>query len=178
MKKCFVFLLAMALFSGLEAKRHADGPCGAGSARVFSSLVQWLLPKEPILLEQVVSCSSEVDLSFASACGAIVFNHSGTYKIVWHGERRVSLYPTWTLGVSLDGTILLGSVYGPREFCTPSETFEGSLVLRINAGQTLYFINASPHPVELVPGKGAIPWLVASFAVSITLFEPICAQCD
>lgn len=155
MKKSVILFLAMALFSRLEAELEPCCPPGNSCTKVFSSLPQRLLPGEPVLLEKVGVRSCEIDLSFASVSGMVLFNRSGIYKIVWHGETRSPLPIPWTLGFSLDGVILLGNIYGNSGHHCPFEKFEGSVVLSINAGQVLRFVNASMHPIELVPEKTA-----------------------
>ena len=170
MRKYLVLLWAVMLVGGLEAKKHSCDFEKSRSAEVFSSLPQRLLPREAVLLERVGARSLDVDLSLASTLGMIVIRRSGTYKIVWHGQKRTSFHPTWTLGFSLDGEVVLGNIYGPSEFCNASQPFDGSLVLSLNAGQAFRFVNASAHPVELIPDSSSPP---VSFALSITLFEPI-----
>ncbi|MBS0625515.1 MAG: hypothetical protein JSS32_05645 [Verrucomicrobia bacterium] len=132
---------------------HAD------PTKAFSALPQLLLPGEAILLENVFDPSCEIDLSLAPASGLIIFKKSGTYKIVWSGQTHRSI--PWTLGFSLDNTILFGNIYQNSN----STKFEGSVVLSINAGQTLQFVNASQHPVDLVLAS-------QPFTVILTLFEP------
>ncbi|MDP1608889.1 MAG: hypothetical protein Q8L98_06210 [Chlamydiales bacterium] len=169
MKKLVILFLAMAISSGLEAKviySSADF-----CSKVFSALPQLILPREPVLLEKVSVQSCEIDLSFAAASGMILFKRSGVYKIIWSGWAR-SLFP-WILGFSLDGVILVGNVYGNSCHHSTLEKFEGSIVLSINAGQVLRFVNASSHPIELIPGKSDPQSSLSSFTLSLCLFEPI-----
>lgn len=90
--------------------------------------------------------------------------------MIWSGWAR-SLFP-WTLGFSLDGVILVGYVYGNSGHHSTFEKFEGSIVLSINAGQVLRFVNASSHPIELIPGKSDSQLPFSSFTLSLSLFEP------
>ena len=172
MKKSVILFWAMALFGRLEADLSPCCPSGSSCTKVFSVLPQRLLPGEPVLLEKVGVRSSEIDLSFASVSGMVLFNRSGIYKIAWYGETLSSLPIPWTLGFSLDGVILLGNIYGNSGHHSSFEKFEGSVVLSINAGQVLRFVNASMHPIELVPGKSGPKPHLPSFTLCISLFEP------
>ncbi len=166
MKKNVILFLAMTLFSGLEA--NFVHPSASSYTKVFSSLPQLILPREAVLLEKVSVQSREIDLSLASVFGIISFNRSGVYKIIWCGWAR-SPFP-WTLGFSLDNIIILGNVYGNSGRHSTFEKFEGSVVLSINAGQVLRFVNASSHPIELIPGKSDSQIPLSSFTLSLSLF--------
>jgi|GEM_PF-5601227 hypothetical protein len=171
MKKQMILFWMMTFFSGLEANLSPCCPSGSSCTKVFSAVGQFILPGEPVLLEKISVQSHEVDLSFASTFGMILFNRSGVYKIVWYGETRSSF--NWTLGFSLDGTIILGNIYGNSGCHSSVEEFEGSLVLSINAGQVLRFVNASSHPIQLVPNKIGSHLPQSSFTVCLSLFDRI-----
>ncbi len=161
----------MTFFSGLEG---GTGPCcvpGVPCTKIFSVMPQLILSGGPVLLEKVGVQSGEIDLSLASAFGMIAFNRSGIYKIIWHGEARSLFNIPWSLGFSLDNTILLGRVYGDSGSHSLFEKFEGSVVLSINAGQILRFINVSPYPVELIPESNDSQLLLPSFTLCLSLFE-------
>jgi hypothetical protein len=164
-KKTTLFFWLFTLFSNLEAGvDFLDG-----STKLFSLLPQLLLPGEAVRLEKITAQAPGIDLSFASSLGAILFKQPGTYKIIWRGQTPLSFHAPWTLGFSLDGLIIFGNLYGGFGGFPGSENFEGSVVLNINAGQILRFVNASFHPVELAPSKNHR----SSFTLSLFLFEPV-----
>ncbi len=138
-------------------------------AKAFSSSQQVLFPEESVRLEKIEVSSPAVNLSLAAEFGTIVFNRSGTYKITWFGKAHSPFNVPWTLGFSLDGLIILGNVYGHLG-CLQIQNFEGSVVLSINAGQTLQLVNASSHPVELVPTLSHSGKPLASFILQVCLY--------
>ena len=162
----WIAALCSYLHADLDRHHFIDGCC----ANVFSILPQRLFPGEIVRFEKIGASSLDVNLSFASRSGSILFNKAGTYKIIWHGKARSPFHIPWTLGFSLDGLILFGNVYGPLNHA-PTQPFEGSVVLSINAGQILQFVNASSHPVELVstPSNSGEP--LPSFTLYLCRFE-------
>lgn len=168
--KSVSFLWAMVfcscLWANFDPRHHPERCC----ANVFSTSSQHLFPGESVRLERIGAFTPEVNLSFAARSGTIIFNRAGTYKIIWHGKAFSPFNIPWTLGFSLDGVILLGNVYGHRG-CSHTQNFEGSVVLSINAGQILQFVNASSHPVELVstPSDSGRP--LSSFTLDLCRFE-------
>lgn len=160
--KMGVILFWMVFFtSSLQAGKTSCHPPKDSYTEVYSTCMQRLLPEEAVRLEKVKKQSSEIDLSFASS-GLIIFRRPGAYKLVWRGLANSPFNRPWTLGFSLDGVILFGNVYGPSLHQRPPEAFEGSVVFSVNAGQSLRFINASSHPVQLVSESGG-----PSFTLSI-----------
>lgn len=168
MEKSVIIFLAMILFRGLEA--NSCCPSGYSCTKVFSTERQVLLHGEAIRLETINIQSPEINLSVSSR-GLISFNRSGTYKISWFGDVLSPGGIPWTLGFSLDGLVIFGSIYGHFGHHPGAEKIEGSVVLNINAGQVLQLINSSFHPIELIPGGSHHP--LSSFTVCISLFVPV-----
>ena len=169
-KNVFLFGIA-ALFGALHADSHFC-PLGPSHARAFSVLPQLVLPKEAVRLEKVSSQSCEVDLSLAPTFGLVLFKRSGTYKIVWHGQTRSPLSLSWSLGFSLDGLVLFSNQYGTLGCHNHPQKFEGSVVLSVNAGQTLRLVNSSAHPIELVPIRSDSKAAFPSFVLKIDRYGP------
>lgn len=173
----YLFLFwGLILLKGVQADYEFIGSCCPSDrqcTKLFSLLPQRLLPGEAVLLEKVSVHSGEIDLSFAPISGMIFFNRSGIYKIIWKGEARSLSNTPWTLGFSLDNTIILGSVYG--NYCRHSifQKIAGSVVLSINAGQSLQFVNASSNPVEFIPELSDPQDPLPSFSLCLSRFETI-----
>jgi hypothetical protein len=172
MKKSVILFWAMIFFSRLEADYAPCHSSGNSYTKVYSVLPQQLLPGEAVRLEKVSVQSREIDLSFAAGSGRVIFNRSGTYKIVWYGEGGSLFHIPWILGVSLDGVIVLGNSYGNFDRCSTLKKFSGSVVLSVNAGQVLCLVNASSYPIELFPPTCNSKLPHASFTLALSLFEP------
>ena len=159
MKGSLVLFLAIVLFGRLEA----NSPLESSITWIFSASQQLILPGEAVLFEKTAVQFCE------SGSGTISFNRSGTYKFVWYGQARPIYRRPWILGFSLDNVILVGNIYGNSDRHLHPEKFEGSLVLSINAGQVLRFVNASSNPIEFIPSESnpAHP----SFTLKVSLFE-------
>ena len=141
----------------LTSSLMAQTPSSSSSANIYSQVNQTILPNGTVKFEGINVQNSKINTSAAATTGAITFTSNAVYLVTYKLECHLTPpfpipVPAFSFGLTLNNNVIPGSVSGDY-ISSPDEivrVITGSVIVKVNSGQTLRLVNTSLNPVDLI----------------------------